>query len=109
VTEHGYAAGQVRHRVPGGWLTVLAVLAAVAGTVMIYVSQHTHRWAAPPVPPAAAAGGHEQAAIGHPAAHPVLARPVPSQEALRTGTLGRSAPVRVRIPAIGVDANLGYQ
>jgi hypothetical protein len=87
----------------------LAVLLACAGIAMIVVSQHTHRWAPPPVPRAASArpdpfdlydrppqpGPHP--AIGvHPVTGPVLdASPLP-----------RSLPVAVHIPAIGVDARV---
>jgi hypothetical protein len=101
----------------------LAVALACAGAVLIVVSQHTHRWAPPPAPPAsaglalpAADGGSGVAAVDwqQKSAHP-LVRPVPSSASagpqpagppLDGAPMGRSLPASVRIPAIGVDARI---
>jgi hypothetical protein len=88
----------------------LAVLLACAGIAMIVVSQHTHRWAPPPLPSAAFAGPRpapDLDAYPHPplrvrsAAGPRLTAP-----SLDGSPLPRSLPVTVRIPAIGVDAHI---
>ncbi len=97
-------------------LTFLAVFLACAGVTLIVASQHTHRWAPPPVPSAATAAGGGLAASNtagldrapqrgaHPYQHPdVAARSVPP---LNRAPMRRSVPQTVRIPAIGVDARI---
>jgi hypothetical protein len=94
------------------WCSVLAVFLACAGIAMVVVSQRTHRWAAPPVPSAAAAGLTGPAADSAPqyAAHPriQLAAPAAASQGptLSPRPLPRSLPVTVRIPAISVDAHI---
>jgi hypothetical protein len=92
-----------------GWLTLLTVMLAAAGIAMIWVSQHTHRWAAPPVP---------QTALGAEAVDPDAGQwfiphnvrmpspPPPPGGVTSTGWLDRSVPVTVRIPSIGVNARI---
>lgn len=104
-------AGRVVRR----WLTVLSVLLAGAGLAIIYISQHTHRWAPPPLPPASAALARPAPGLARPAPavaaprplrfHPAVPAPPPAP-ALNAGPLGRSVPVGVRMPAIGVDARI---
>jgi Sortase domain len=85
---------------------VLATLLACAGIAMIVISQHTHRWAPPPVPPAAFARplplDHPAQAGSHPSIH---LQPAPVTQ-LDADPLPRSMPQTVRIPAIGVDARI---
>jgi hypothetical protein len=83
----------------------LAALLACAGIALIAVSQHTHRWAPPPVPPAVFARplplDHAPQAGPHPAVREVMTGP---QWDVRP--LPRSLPEVVRIPSIGVDAHI---
>jgi len=88
---------------------------------MVVVSQHTHRWAAPPAPPASIALQAQQPVLpaepaavapapptASPAASPTAAparAPRPRRE-LNPAPLRRSLPLTVRIPAIGVDARI---
>jgi hypothetical protein len=83
-------------------LAVVAVLAAGAGLAMVVISQHTHRWAPPPVPPTSAALAR-QATTTRPSA---AAPRVPPAVALDTAPMSRSVPVTVRIPVIGVRARI---
>jgi Sortase domain len=84
---------------------ILAVFLASAGIAMIVISQHTHRWAPPPVPPAAFARplplDHAPQPGPHPSVHEVATGPQ-----LDARPLPRSLPQTVRIPAIGVDAHI---
>jgi hypothetical protein len=94
---------KIKKKHPGRWLG-LSMALACAGVTLIVVSQHTHRWAPPPVPPSWAA---PQAA--DPVLHPVAPlRPAnpPRTELFRAAPMHRSVPVTVRIPAIGVDARI---
>ena len=75
------------HRVLRTLVTSMSVLVAVTGLAMIYISQHTPRWAPPPAPP--------PAAVAHGA-----------PTGLDAVQLSRSLPLRVRIPAISVDARI---
>jgi Sortase domain len=108
---HGALAGSELTRPRGGrraartLLTALSVLLAVTGGALIYVSQHTRRWAPPPVPPASAALGAPRPAVVIP--HPLRVRAgLPRAPALKVAPLRRSRPVSVRVPAIGVDARI---
>jgi hypothetical protein len=95
-------------------LTFLAVFLACAGVTMIVVSQRTHRWAPPPVPPAAARGGSAISSTAgldrapqqgaHPYQHPDVVAPAPPH--LDRAPMRRSEPATVRIPVIGVDARI---
>jgi len=97
---------------PGRWL-FCAVFLACAGITIIVVSQHTHRWAAPPAPPASIALRDQQPTL---ASAPATEAPPPSAAAsapaprsrreLNPAPLHRSRPLTVRIPAIGVDARI---
>lgn len=101
--------GRVARRLPAA----MSVLLAAIGCALICISQHTHRWAPPPVPPASAA-------MGVPAPAAVIPRPfrvqavlqrvqaAPSLNAapLNAAPLSRSVPVGVRVPSIGVDARI---
>ncbi|HXL95451.1 MAG TPA: class F sortase, partial [Streptosporangiaceae bacterium] len=107
---------------PGRWLFCAAFLACARITTIV-VSQHTHRWAAPPVPPASIALQAQQpvlpaepsivapslSAASPSAASPSAAAsaqaPRPRRE-LNPAPLRRSLPLTVRIPAIGVDARI---
>jgi hypothetical protein len=86
-------------------LGTLAVLLACAGIAMIVISQHTHRWAPPPVPSVALVRAlpldHAPQPGPHPPLHRVLTGPQYDIE-----PLPRSLPEIVRIPAIGVDAHI---
>jgi hypothetical protein len=88
----------------------LAVLLACAGIAMIVVSQHTHRWAPPPVPSAAFASPQSAPDLEvYP--HPPIRMPSPTGPRLTLPSLDgkplpRSLPVTVRIPSIGVDARV---
>jgi hypothetical protein len=73
-------------------LIMLAIWLIGAGLLVIGVNAELHRWAPPPVPTAAAADPAGAAAAGH--GHP------------GAGQLPRSAPVSVRVPAIGVNARV---
>jgi hypothetical protein len=78
------------------WLIMLAICLIGAGLLVIGVNADLHRWAPPPVPSAAAA---------HPSSAGATAvRPGSGGSA--AGSLPRSVPVRLRIPAIGVDARV---
>jgi len=79
----------------GSWLApaVFSGLLVVSGLVVVVIGQHTHRWAPPPAPPSAALLATPTASGG--AATGLVAAPLP-----------RSAPVSVRIPAIGVAARI---
>jgi hypothetical protein len=84
---------------------------------MIVVSQQTHRWAAPPAPPASIALQAQQPVLptepavvapSPPTAYPTATAkqaPRPRRE-LNAAPLRRSLPLTVRIPAIGVDARI---
>jgi sortase (surface protein transpeptidase) len=76
-------AGELR----GGalWLAYLGICLFGAGLLTIALSQRIHRWAPPPLP---AGSLQAQSAARH------------------TAELARSTPVRVRIPSIGVTANI---
>jgi hypothetical protein len=107
---------------PGRWL-FCAVFLACAGITIIGVSQRTHRWSAPPVPPSSIA---LQAQLPAPPAEPATVAPSRSAAAatatatataapapaprlrreLNPTPLRRSLPLTVRIPAIGVDARV---
>jgi hypothetical protein len=84
----------------------LAVLLACAGIAMIVISQHTHRWAPPPVPPAAFAQPPSLDRAPQPGPHPALRMEPATGPALDLSPLPRSLPETVRIPAIGVDAHI---
>lgn len=71
-------------------LSRLAAVSVATGICLAAFGQHQHRWSPPPVPPGWAAVPGATAGYGR-----VLARPMP-----------RSVPVQVRIPAIGVDADI---
>jgi Sortase domain len=71
-------------------LIMLAIWLIGAGLLVIGVNAELHRWAPPPVPSAAAAGAGAAAGRGGPGGAP----------------LPRSVPVRLRIPAIGVNARV---
>ena len=107
---HGALAGSELAPSRGGrvarrLLTFLSVLLAVTGCALIYLSQHTHRWAPPPVPPALAALGAQAPAVVRP--HPFRVRAaLPQAPPLKPVPLHRSRPVGVRVPAIGVDARI---
>jgi hypothetical protein len=73
------------------WLIMAAIWLIGAGLLVIGVNAELHRWAPPPVPPAAAARAGAATGRGEPAG----GAPLP-----------RSAPVRLRIPAIGVNARV---
>jgi sortase (surface protein transpeptidase) len=93
------------------WFACLAALIACAGIALIVVGKHTHRWAPPPAPPAWAARAQDQELDRAPqhGPHPFvrLARPaVPQAPELSARPMRRSLPVRVRIPAIGVNARI---
>src|ERR1700733_14776828 len=83
----------------------LAALLACTGIAMIVVSQHTHRWAPPPVPPVAFARplplDHAPQAGAHPSVREVVTGPPPDGR-----PLPRSLPRSVRIPSIGVNASI---
>jgi hypothetical protein len=94
---------------PGRWLFA-AVFLACAGITAIVVSQHTHRWAAPPVPPSSIALRAQAPVLPRPPEIPLPA-PAPARHKtpvhpLNPAPLRRSLPVTVRIPAIGVDARI---
>jgi hypothetical protein len=99
---------------PGGWL-FCAVFLACAGITIIVVSQHTHRWAAPPMPPSSIGLQAQQPvlptlpALALPAPHAARYARAPRKRPvspLNPAPLRRSLPVAVRIPAIGVDARI---
>ena len=97
---------------PGRWL-FCAVFLACAGITTIVVSQHTHRWAAPPMPPSSIGLQAQQPvlptepATAAPSPSAAASVPVPrSRRKLNPTPLRRSLPVAVRIPAIGVDARI---
>lgn len=93
-------------RGPRKWFACFAALLSCAGIAMIVVSQHTHRWAPPPVPSSAPVsgalvpppqqGGRSYARLGEAA----------GMRQLSTQPMRRSLPVGVRIPAIGVNARI---
>jgi hypothetical protein len=84
-------------------MACLAMLLACAGVVIVAISQHTHRWAPPPVPPASA-GLDRTPQRG---SHPYVRLPTaPEAKRINTRPMRRSLPVAVRIPAIGVDARI---
>jgi sortase (surface protein transpeptidase) len=102
---------------PGRWL-FCTVFLACAGITIIVVSQHTHRWAAPPVPPTSIALQAQQPVLP---AEPTIVAPSPPaapastaasaqaprpRRELNPAPLRRSVPLTVRIPAIGVDARI---
>lgn len=76
------------------WLNVVSVLLIGTGVVVAFIGHDTLRWSPPPLPPAWAASGHQPTADlrhldgGH-------SPPLPA-----------SAPVRIEIPSIGVDARV---
>jgi hypothetical protein len=74
------------------WLNVAAIALVATGIVIAFVGHDTLRWAPPPVPPAWAAG------------HP--ANPPRFRFEARTRVLPPSVPVSIRIPAIGVRAQV---
>jgi sortase (surface protein transpeptidase) len=90
-----YPVGRPKRGAPGAgqlqgralWAAYLGICLFGAGLLAIALSQRIHRWAPPPLP-AAAASLQSRAA------------------APRTAELAGSAPVRVRIPSIGVTANI---
>jgi hypothetical protein len=99
---------------PGRWLFCAGFLAC-AGITVIVVSQHTHRWAAPPAPPASIALQARQPALPTAGPAATTAPPPPatasapaprSRRELNPAPLHRSLPLTVRIPAIGVDARI---
>jgi sortase family protein len=114
-----------KHRKPrpvrsGRWL-FCAVFLACAGITMIVISQRTHRWAPPPMPPSSVALQVQQPVPVLPTAPEVLppATTSPSAppnvplaparkraSAVNPAPLRRSLPLTVRIPAIGVDAHI---
>jgi sortase (surface protein transpeptidase) len=86
----------------------LAVLLASAGLAMVVVSQHTPRWAPPPVPSSASAP-LDPGALAPPQqgsrSYARLAE-IAKARGLNTKPMRRSLPVSVRIPAIGVNARI---
>lgn len=78
------------------WLNVVAATLIAAGITMAFAGHDTLRWSPPPVPPAWAA-----------AAGPAGRPPVPAGDTGRgPHPLGRSLPVGIAIPAIGVRADV---
>jgi hypothetical protein len=84
----------------------LAVLLACAGIAMIVISQHTHRWAPPPVPPASVARPLPLSRVPQAGPHPPIRGQVATGPQLDANPLSRSLPETVRIPSIDVDAHV---
>jgi len=80
----------------GSWLIMLAIWLIGGGLLVIGVNAELHRWAAPPVPSAAAAHSPiaGTTAVRHGSGGPAA------------GALPMSVPVSLRIPAIGVNARV---
>lgn len=94
-----HAGGRGHGRDGALWLAYLGIWLFGAGLLAIALSHRVHRWDPPPVPPMSAS---------RPVSLPA-ARPAPvAGAAARTAAAGaaRSAPVTVRIPAIGVAAKI---
>jgi hypothetical protein len=84
---------------PGSSRLIMAAIWVIgAGLLVIGVNAELHRWAPPPVPPASAARSLTSAARGGTGAGRGHGGP--------GGSLPRSAPVSLRIPAIGVNARV---
>lgn len=77
------------------WLIMAAICIIGGGLLVIGVNGELHRWAPPPVPPAADAKPPAAAARGATTAGRVKGGPLP-----------KSVPVSLRIPAIGVNARV---
>ena len=82
------------------WLLMAAIGLMGAGLLVIGVNAELHRWTPPPVPPASAARPLTAADRGATTAGPGYGH------GARTAPLPRSAPVSLRIPAIGVNARV---
>lgn len=94
-----HAGGRGHGRDGALWLAYLGIWLFGAGLLAIALSHRVHRWDPPPVPPMSASRP----------VSPAAARPAPvAGAAARTAAAGaaRSAPVTVRIPAIGVAAKI---
>lgn len=78
---------------PGSnWLGITCVWLIGAGLLVIGLNAELHRWAPPPVPPPSAAVAHGPVAT--------------AQRGMTSAPMGRSKPVAVDIPAIGVHARI---
>jgi Sortase domain len=91
------AAGQPRETGTSR-LIMAAIWVIGAGLLVIGVNAELHRWAPPPVPPTSAARSLTSAARGGTGAERGRGGP--------GGSLPRSVPVSLRIPAIGVSARV---
>jgi hypothetical protein len=94
-----HAGGRGHGRDGALWLAYLGIWLFGAGLLAIALSHRVHRWDPQPVPPMSASRP----------VSPAAARPAPvAGAAARTAAAGaaRSAPVTVRIPAIGVAAKI---
>jgi hypothetical protein len=91
------AAGKPR-KTGNSRLIMAAIWVIGAGLLVIGVNAELHRWAPPPVPPTSAARSLTSAARGGTGAERGRGGP--------GGSLPRSVPVSLRIPAIGVNARV---
>jgi hypothetical protein len=89
------------------WVAYLGIWLFGAGLLAIALSHREHRWAPPPAPsPSASRPLLAAARTRAPAARPLARAPAARAPAVSAPGLPRSAPVAVRIPAIGVAAKV---
>lgn len=91
------------------WVAYVGIWLFGAGLLTIALSHRVHRWDPPPVPPLSAsrslpAAGGQRTTTADTARR--AAAPRPDRRALSAHGLSRSAPVAIRIPAIGVAAKI---
>jgi Sortase domain len=103
-----HAGGRGHGRDGALWLAYLGIWLFGAGLLAIALSHRVHRWDPPPVPPVSASRPVSPAAARSAPVAGAAARTAAAGAAARTAAAGaaRSAPVTVRIPAIGVAAKI---